>query len=168
MPRKLKAALSIGALWGIAHGALGAVIGGLIGLSQGSFLGSALAFGAGGAAIGLVLGAGFGGLLSLMEGRRTLGELTARRAAFSGFVAGATVAAVGVAAVATLTGAFGLAGSGLGLPLVVQLTAFAGVSACYGSVAAGLAAGTVSIAKRSPPPLLTGPDASAQDLRVGG
>ncbi len=145
--RKLKAVLVIGSIWGIAAGAVGRLGG----------------FGVAMGVTGLVLGAGFGGLLSVMEGRRTLDDLTPRRAALWGFVAGAAVALVGTMAVADLTG-LGIAASGLGLPIGAQLTAVAAVAASYGAVAAGLAAATVSLAKRSPSELQSGSMASAQDL----
>ena len=149
MLRKLRAALSIGAVWGLAHGIGGAVVGGLIGLAKGAVLSSALTFGFGGGLIGLTLGAGFGGLLSVMERQRTLDELTARRTGRVGFVVGTALGFAGVAVAAALTGMFGAAG-GLGLPVAAQVIAIVGVSACYGSVAAGLASATVSVAKRGP------------------
>ena len=123
--KKLKAALGIGSIWGIAFGAVGAALGALI--PMGSFVSSVLAFGVGFGVAGLILGAGFGGLLSVMEGRRTLDELTAHRAALWGFVVGAAVALVGTIAVASLTDVVKIAGSLLGLPIPIalQLTALA-------------------------------------------
>ena len=100
--RKLKAALGIGSIWGIAFGAVGTALGGLI--STTSFMNSALGLGVGFGVAGFLLGASFGGLLSVMEGRRTLDELTARRAALWGFVVGAAVALVGTIAVASASG----------------------------------------------------------------
>ena len=161
--RKLKAALGIGSIWGIAAGAVGATLGVL---SPDSFLSSALFFGVVTGVTGLVLGVGFGGLLSVMEGRRTLDELTPNRAALWGFVVGAAVALVGTVVVASLKGV-GVAASGLGIPLGVQLIAIAAGAASYGAVTAGLAAATVSLAKRSPSELRSGSDGSARDLLVG-
>ena len=86
--RKLKAVLGIGSIWGIAAGAVGTALGGLSSLPTGSFLSSALFSGVGAGVAAFVLGVGFGGLLSVMEGRRTLDELTAHRAALWGFVVG--------------------------------------------------------------------------------
>ncbi len=164
--RKLKAALGIGSIWGIAFGAVGTALGGLI--STTFFLSSALGLGVVAGVAGLILGAGFGGLLSVMEGRRTLDELTAHRAALWGFVVGAAVALVGTIAVASLTGVVGIAGSLLGLPIPIalQLTALAAGAASYGAVTAGLAAATVSLAKRSPSELQSGSNGSARDLLV--
>jgi len=164
--RKLKAALGIGSIWGIAFGAVGTALVGLI--STTSFLSSALGLGVVAGVAGLILGAGFGGLLSVMEGRRTRDDLTAHRAALWGFVVGAAVALVGTIAVASLTDVVGIAESLLGLPIPIglQLTAIAAGAASYGAVTAGLAAATVSLAKRSPSELQSGSNASARDLLV--
>ena len=164
--RKLKAALGIGAIWGIAFGAVGTALGGLI--STSSFLSSALGLGVVAGVAGLILGAGFGGLLSVMEGRRTLEELTAHRAALWGFVVGAAGALVGTIAVVSLTNVVGTAESILGLviPIGLQLTALAAGAASYGAVTAGLAAATVSLAKRTPSELQSGSDGSARGLLV--
>ena len=150
--RKLKAFLVIGSIWGIAAGAVGALGG----------------FGVATGVTGLVLGAGFGGLLSVMEGRRTLDELTARRAALWGFVVGAAVALVGTIAVASATDFVRIAESILGLPIPIglELTALVAGAASYGAVTAGLAAATVSLAKRSPSELRSGSNGSARDLLV--
>lgn len=163
--RKLKAALGIGSIWGIATGAVGTALG-LSLLPTGSFLTSALVFGFGFGVAGLVLGAGFGGLLSVMEGRRTLDDLTAHRAALWGFLVGAAVALVGTIAVASLTDVVRIAESSLGIPIPIglQLTAIAAGAASYGAVTAGLAAATVSLAKRSPSEVQSGSNASARDL----
>ncbi len=158
--RRLKGALGIGSIWGIAAGALGTTLGGL---NPSSFLSSALFFGAATGVTGFVLGVGFGGLLSAMEGRRTFDELTPRRAALWGFVAGAAVALVGTIALADV---FWVGVSGMGLPIGVQLTAIAAGAASYGAVTAGLAAATVSLAKRSPSELESGSNASAQDVVI--
>ncbi len=163
--RKLKATLGIGSIWGIAAGAVGTVLGGLSGLPT---LSSIMVFGVGAGVAGFILGAGFGGLLSVMEGRRTLDELTANRAALWGFVVGTALALVGIIAVASLTSVVEVAVSGLGLPIGVQLTAIAAAAASYGAVTAGLAAATVSLAKRSPSELQSGSDALARDLLVSG
>ena len=164
--RKLKAALGIGSVWGIAFGAVGTALGGLI--STGSFLSSALVFGVGFGIAGLILGVGFAGLLSVMEGRRTLADLTAHRAALWGFVVGAAVALVGTIAVVSLTNVVGIAESLLGLviPIGLQLTALAAGAASYGAVTAGLAAATVSLAKRNPSELQSGSDGPARGLLV--
>ena len=168
LTRKLKAALGIGTIWGIALGAVGTALGGLI--STTSFLSSALGLGVVAGVAGLVLGVGFGGLLSVMEGRRTLDDLTAHRAALWGFVVGAAVALVGTIAVASLSDAVRMAEGILGLPIPIpialQLTALVAGAASYGAVTAGLAAATVSLAKRNPLELQSGSNASAPDLLV--
>jgi hypothetical protein len=163
--RKLKAALGIGSIWGITAGTVGMVIGALSRLPTGSFLSSALFFGATTGISALVLGVGFGGLLALMEGRRTLHELTANRAAVWGFVAGAALALVGITAVAVLKGV-GIAAGELGIPMGMQLTAVAVAAASYGTTTAGLAAATISLAKRSPSELPSGSNASIPDLLI--
>ena len=162
----MKAALGIGTIWGIALGAVGTALGGLI--STTSFLSSALGLGVVAGVTGLVLGAGFGSLLSVMERQRTLDELTAHRAALWGFVVGAAVALVGTIAVASLTDLVRIAESLLGLPIPIglQLTAIAAGAVSYGAVTAGLAAATVSLAKRSPSELQSGSTGSARDLLV--
>ena len=160
--RKLKAALGIGSLWGIAASPIGMALGAWL-LPTGSVLSSALLFGAYTGGAGLTLGVGFGALLSVMEGRRTLDELTPSRAALWGFVVGAAVTIVGTLAVTSLMGV-GIAASGLGIPVAVQLTAIAAGAVAYGAVTAGLAAATVSLAKRSPSELQSGSDSSAPDL----
>ncbi len=160
--RKLKAALRIGAIWGIATGAVGTTLGVL---SPGSFWSSALFFGVAMGVTGLVLGVGFGGLLSVMEGRRTLDELTPNRAALWGLVAGAAVALVGAIVVASLKGV-GVVAGGLGIPIAVQLIAIGAGAVSYGAVTAGLAAATVSLAKRSPSELPAGSSGSERDLLI--
>ena len=157
--RKLKGALGIGSIWGLATGTVAAVFGGLTSIPTGWFLSSALVFGAGAAGAGLLLGTGFAGLLSLMEGRRTLDELTSKRAALWGFIVGATATLAGAIAVAALQG-LGAAAGGMGIPLGVQLTALAAGAVSYGAVTAGLAAATISLAKRGPSELDAGGDGS--------
>ena len=165
---KLKAVLGIGSIWGIAAGTVGTALGALSGLPTGSFLSSALVLGVGSGVAAFVLGVGFGGLLSVMEGRRTLDELTAHRAALWGFVVGAAVALVGTIAVASLMDVVRIAESILGLPIPIglQLTAIAAGAVSYGAITAGLAAATVSLAKRSPSELQSGSNESVRALLV--
>ena len=164
--RKLKAALGIGSILGIAFGAVGTALGVL--LSTTSLFSSPLGLGVVFGVTGLILGAGFGGLLSVMERRRTLDDLTTRRAALWGFVVGAGVTLVGMVLVWGLTDVVGIAESILGFPIPIglQLTALAANAASYGAITAGLAAGTVSLAKRSPSELQSGSEGSAQDPLV--
>ena len=112
-------AANIGTIWGIALGAVGTALGGLI--STTSFLSSALGLGVVAGVAGLVLGVGYGGLLSVMEGRRALDDLTAHRAALWGFVAGAAVALVGTIAIASLSDVVRIAEGILGFPIPIPL-----------------------------------------------
>ena len=162
--KKLKAALGIGSIWGVAFGAVGTALGSLIATT--SFLSSTLGLGVVAGVTGLILGAGFGGLLSVMEGRRTLDDLTPHRAALWGFTVGAGVALVGMIAGASLMDVIGIAESLLGLPIPIglQLAAVAAGAVSYGAITAGLAAATVSLAKRSPSELQSGSKPSAPDL----
>jgi len=165
--KKLRAALGIGSIWGVAFGGVGALLGALIQTT--SFLSTALGLGVVAGVGGLVLGLGFAGLLSAMEGRRTLGELTTRRAALWGFVSGTALALVGSVVIGSLMDVVGLAESVLGLPIPIglQIAAVATGAASYGAIAAGLAAATVSLAKASPPALQSETSGSARDL-LGG
>ena len=54
----------------------------------------------------------------------------------------------------------------LSIPIALQLTALAAGAASYRAITAGLAATTVSLAKRSPSELKSGSIASEQDLLV--
>lgn len=124
--RRLRGLLGVGATWG----ALWGVIGGLIGLVVGVVAGDAslanpiVEWALGMGAYGVVSGIGFGSLLSLREGHRSLGELSLTRVGLWGvlgsalvplgfgalgfFEAGTTVLDVlgAVAVTATLGGAF--------------------------------------------------------------
>jgi len=166
--KKLKAALGIGSIWGVAFGGVGAALGVLI--STTSFLSTALGLGVVAGVGGFVLGTGFAGLLSVMEGRRTLGELTTHRAGLWGFVAGTALAIFGSVAIGSLMDVVSVAERVLGLPIPIglQLTAVAAGAASYGAIAAGLAAATVSLAKRSPSALQTGSSASGRNLLGDG
>ena len=146
--RKLKASLTIGSIWGIAAGLVGATVGAVNWLLAGGVLGTLFALSLGAGAAGFTLGTGFGLVLSIMEGRRTLNELTANRAALWGLVVGAST--IGVS---------GLVGLGLGavsVPTGVFLGALAAASTCYGALTGLLAAGTVWVAKRDVPELPAG------------
>jgi len=144
--RRLRGVVSIGAIWGCALSVLGLAIAGVVSIIWREILPStvvkyvvdvALWYGAG----GFVLGSGFAVVLMIMDGRKTFEELTPGRAALWGALAGAG-----------LTIVVGLVSSGLGIPLSGLL---ASICMC-GAVAAGLGAGTVSLAKRAPAELESG------------
>lgn len=132
--RKTRAILGTGLLWGGFGGLIGA-LGGLIGyivdpapLSE-WMLGMTLLF----AGAGAVTGVGFAATLALFEGRRTLDELTPRRAALWGGVAGFVLPLGIVAAL-----------SGGALPLLPALAS----ATLFGGATALLGAGTVHVARR--------------------
>ncbi len=78
------------------------------------------------------------------------------------------MALAGTIAVASLTDVVKIAESLLGLPMPIglQLTAIVAGAASYGAVTAGLAAATVSLAKRNPSELQSGSDGPARGLLV--
>lgn len=94
------------------------------------------------ALVGFLLGSGFGVFLALFEGRRTLAELTPWRAARWGGLAGAALP------VGWLL--LGMARPETAMPLTSALLVVLAAGATYGALTAGLAAGTVWIAKRAP------------------
>lgn len=148
--QRLRGALGIGALWGAAGsivGAVGAVAANLtIGLP---LLGPMIDWSLGAGFAGFLLGSGFAGLLTLSEGRRTLEELTPARAAGWGALAGAPAPT----AVIVLGSAMGwnpaLSAQQL-IPVVL------GAAGSYAALTAALAAGTVSLAKRTPDEVTSG------------
>ena len=141
---RLRGALGIGTVWG-ALGATIATLVGLGGVALGQLPLSAvleIALGAGG--LGLLLGSGFGVALTLVEGNRRLDELTVGRAALWGGLVGA-VAPVGILLLA-IAPTIGFAPILNWQALVATLSG----AVAYGAVCAGLAAGTIAIAKRGP------------------
>ena len=78
------------------------------------------------------------------------------------------MALVGTIAVANLMDVVRIAESILGLPIPIglQLTAIAAGAVSYGAITAGLAAATVSLAKRSPSELQSGSNESVRALLV--
>lgn len=151
--KRLKGALGIGSIWGTVFAGIGALLGALIPTS--SFLSTAFGLSAVAGAGGLLLGVGFAGLFSAVEGRRVLDDLSARRAALWGFLAGSALALVGSLVIGSLTGVVGVAEGllGLSIPAALQLAAVGAGAVSYGAIAAGLASATVSLAKRTPPAL---------------
>jgi len=100
--RRLRGLLGIGTTWGALWSAIGAAIGFVIGAVSPEVWTSGnpiLEWTIGMGLYGLVSGVGFGGLLSIREGRRTILEIPLRRAAAWGVL--------GAAAVPLLFGALG-------------------------------------------------------------
>jgi len=147
--------LGIGSIWGAAFAGIGAALGALTPTT--SFLSTAVGLAGVAGLGGLLLGVGFAGLLSAMEGRRTLAELTSRRAALWGFLAGSALALTGSVVLGIALGVVSGAEAvlGLSIPVALQVSALVAGAVSYGMTAAGLASATVSIAKRAPPPLPT-------------
>ena len=144
MVRRLKGALSIGALWGTAGSIVGA-LGGLVAnlLVGAPILAAVLDWGLGAGAAAFLLGTGFAGLLTLLERRRTLDELTTARAAALGALVGAVIPPAGIVLSA-------LVGFDATLPLQQLIPVLMGASASYATLTAALAAGTISLAKHGP------------------
>ena len=144
--RRLRGVISIGAIWGFALSVLGLAIGAVVSMIWHEILPStvvkyvasvALWYGVG----GFVFGSGFAVVLTIMDGRKTFEQLTPGRAALWGALAG-----VG------LTIVVGLVATELGIPP----TGFVAAICMCGAVAAGLGAGTVSLARRAPEALEAG------------
>lgn len=130
--RTMRGVLGTGLLWGALGGGVGAVVS-LVGAPGDpatllEWLGSV---GVGFAGFGFLAGAGFATTLSLLDGRRSLRELTPGRGAVWGALAGFALPLGLVAAL-----------SGGALPLIPAV-AVAGV---FAAVTAGLGAATVRIA----------------------
>ena len=150
--RRLRGALGIGAIWGLVGTALG-TIGGLVGsvLFGVPFLGAFVAFGLSSGLVGFLVGSGFAGLLTMIEGRRTLDALSARRVAGWGAIAGGAMAMTW--AVISLGPLVGTAAQ----PLSRFILNVVGTGVLYGGVSAGLAAGTLALARPTPAELTRGP-----------
>ena len=90
--RKLRGIVGIGAIWGVPAAAVGA-IGGIVAsvFGGGPLLGSVAAGSLTVGGLFLLLGSGFATVLTLIEGNRTLEELSPRRAALWGALAGGAV-----------------------------------------------------------------------------
>lgn len=93
MMRRIRGLLGVGVTWGVLWGAIGALIGLVVGLVAGDVALSApiLEWALGMGAYGVVSGLGFGTLLSLGEGRRTLRDLSLGRVAVWGVLGSALV-----------------------------------------------------------------------------
>jgi len=141
--RRLRGALGIGTLWGVT----GVVVGKVAGLVVSVFTGlplfsTVLSFGIGACALGFALGTAFSVVLTTLETEKTADQLTPARAAGWGALAGAGLALlVGVTAVPMLVPGI----SALGLLVLIGSATLS-----YGALTAGLAAGTLALARRAP------------------
>jgi hypothetical protein len=151
--RRVRGILGLGSLWGLAGSAVGAIVGIVArffgGLPPGDYL-IDWVLGAGG--LGFVLGAGFAGFLTMMEGRRTLEELSPGRAAVWGALAGASVPALWF----LLFFSFFSGPLRSVLPIAEMFPVLLGAAGAYGALSAGLASATVWVARRAPSQLLPG------------
>ncbi len=131
--RRIRGILGTGLVWGALGGIIG-VVGGVIGAmtDPGTLAEWLLSLGLGFSGFGFLAGSGFAAVLSLLEGRTTMEELSRGRAAAWGGLAGFILPLTLVAA---------LSGGALPLlPAVASATVFGGITALLG-------AGTVHIAR---------------------
>jgi hypothetical protein len=157
--RRLRGVLGIGTLWGGVGVAVGSVVGLFTSLSGSlPLFDTLIEFGLGAGGLGFGLGSAFAAVLATLEKRRTLDELPPRRAAGWGGLAGAGAAlVVGLSLVPSL---FPVLPPGqLALLLISAM-------ASYGALTAGLAAGTVALARRAPSELAPGHESHVDSLPV--
>ena len=148
--RKLRGIAGTGAIRGAAGIALGAVAAPFFSVFGGvSLLQAFLQIGLNGLA-GFVLGSGFATVLTTLEGRSTLDELTPRRAAVCGAMAGAAYPLVVLPVYLLMGGVIPPLPAGAWLPLLIS------ASWTYGLLTAGLAAGTLALARKAPGELGSG------------
>lgn len=135
--RRIRGLLGVGVTWGTLWGAIGGLIGLVIGIVSGdASLGTPVvewALGMG--AYGVVSGIGFGTLLSLKEGRRTLRELSLGR-----------VAAWGVLGSALVPLGFGVLGFFEAGTTLMDVVGAVAVTAALGGT---FASGSVAVARRA-------------------
>ena len=131
--RKLRGTLGVGMMWGALGGAAGVVVSVIGATTDRGTVGEWLmSVGLGFAGFGFLAGVGFAATLSALDGRKTLRELSVRRAAMWGGLAGFAFPLTLVAAL-----------SGGALPLVPAIAS----AAAFGGVTALLGAGSVHIAR---------------------
>lgn len=136
--RRLRGLLGVGITWGAAWSGIGAVIGAVVGIvwpDVWAFGNPVLDWAVGMGLYGLVSGAGFAGLLSLGEGRKTLRQLSLGRVAIWG-VLGSALVPLGFGAV----GAFVANTTWLDILQAMVVT---------GGLGGVFAPGTVALAKRA-------------------
>ncbi len=78
--KRLRGVLGIGSVWGLVCGVAGAAVGGISGFITGSLIEALVIGGVGARLMGFVLGSGFATVLTLMDRKKTLEQLTPRRA----------------------------------------------------------------------------------------
>jgi hypothetical protein len=136
--RKLKALLGIGALWGTTWAAIGAGVGWVIGVLSPEvwlYANPIAEWALGIGLYGFVSGIGFGGLLSLREARKRVGEISLGRAARWGVL--------GAAAVPPL---FGLLGTFPAGTTLLDVLGAIGVTGVLGGL---FASSSIAIARRA-------------------
>ena len=150
--KKLRGIIGTGAVWGTAGLSVGAILGAISsiifdgGLSLAWVLTSGVGFGL----FGSVSGVFFAGTLATLDGRRAFDELSARRAAVWGWIAGAGSAAL-----------FVLIRDGIVLPFLWErmlppVAALSTLGACLG-------AGTILVARKATKELAPGTEESPND-----
>ncbi len=136
--RRIRGLLGVGVTWGALWGGIGAAIGFVVGLvnpAMWNYMNPVEFWGLGLAAYGFLSGVGFGGLLSLREGRRTLGDLSLKRVALWGVL--------GSAAVPLVFGALGFFEAGTTVrDIVTAMMLTAGLGGTF-------APGSIAIARRA-------------------
>jgi hypothetical protein len=145
---------------------LGTAVGAVAGLVTSVFVGSGhgyitLLFGLYGGGLGLLLATGFSVIIAVLGEREAVGELSPRRAAFLGGAAGAVLPLLWLVApvgelLTDLTA----------LPLPLFLQALLASGAACATLGAGLAAGSVAVARRAPDPQI--PGQSLHDTKILG
>jgi hypothetical protein len=153
--RKLRGIVGMGVLWGAVGAVFGAVVGGLEGVFWPvPIFPSMFQLAAELGSLGFLAGSGFAAVLTALEGRRTISELSAVRAALWGGVAGAALPA---------TYLFIQRGwPGLITVISDPQHSFLMASILSGLIPAALASGTVLLAHRSSRELPAG-DATTAD-----
>jgi hypothetical protein len=136
--QKLRGLLGVGFTWGTLWAGIGAGIGVAIGVVHPevwTWTNPIFEWAVGMGLYGLVSGVGFGTLLTLREGRKTLADLSLRRTALWGLIGGAVVP--------LLFGAAGL------FPAGTTLFDVLGAIGVTGFLGGTFASGSVAIAKRA-------------------
>ena len=136
--RRARGLLGVGAMWGALWGTIGAGIGAIVGIVSPDawlYANPILDWAIGMGLYGLVSGVGFGGLLALREGRKSLRDLSLRR-----------VAAWGVIGAAAVPPIFGLLGTFPAGTTLLEVLGAIGVTAFLGGT---FASSSVAIAKRA-------------------
>ena len=136
--RKLRGLVGVGVMWGTLWGTIGAGIGAIIGIVTPDvwlYANPVFDWALGMGLYGLVSGVGFGGLLSLREGRKRLGDLSLKRVAVWGVLGAAAVPPI-----------FGLLGTFPAGTTLLDILGAIGVTAFLGGT---FASTSVAIARRA-------------------